>query len=217
MSRTRAALVLGALAAVATSTNRAAAQDSASSGEICLNHPQPGPICAAIALTDVGVYYQTGGNGEYHAHARIIADWGLLMAAGRRSAAGGSIFISLEPGNFTIGPALRYRRWSGDAKSSVEFAIGVPLTSRETIAHGLIKWNASRLVGFSIRPELRRTLDYSGCVNSPFACSGVEHRRVAVAFGVEIGGVPGIALAAAGALFAGAALAAAGGSNGDWR
>ena len=194
MSGTRDTLVLTVLAAVALNTIRAAGQDSASSGRLCLNHPQPRPVCSAIALTNFGAYYRTGGNGE--SHLRLIADWGLLMTTGRRSAIGGSLFLSAESRGFTLGPAIRYQHWSADAKSSWEVAIGVPLNNGPTLAHGLVKWNVSRLVGLSIRPELRRTYD-AVCSGPPYVCNASEHRGPVVSFGVEIGGVPGIALTAA--------------------
>ena len=76
----------------------------------------------------------------------------------------------------------------------------MPLNNGPTLAHGLVKWNVSRLVGLSIRPELRRTYDYTVCFGSPYPCNASEHRGPVVSFGVEIGGVPGIALTAASAV-----------------
>lgn len=198
MSRNRFALGLTVLTATVLTTVDAAAQDTTSPGRLCLNNPQPQPTCSAIALTNVGAYYRAGQ--EYESHFRAIADWGLLMPVGSRSAIGASIFLSLDSDNLSLGPAIRYRHWSTDAKSSWEAGIGVPISDERTRAHGLLKWNASSLFGFAIRPELRRTysLNYApGC--QAYSCQS-EHTAAAVSFGVEVGGLPGLVLAAASAV-----------------
>ncbi len=194
----RSMAALNTLAAILCSAASAAGQHSTSAARVCLNHRQPGPACTMVVLTNIGGYYRTAA--EYKSHLRVVADWGMLLPAGDRSAVGASVFVSLDADDLTVGPAVRYRHWSKDTKSSWEAGVGLPLNREHTLAHGLFKWNVSPLVGIAIRPELRRTFTYSpytGCFGPPYNC---DTRRTsgAVSFGVEIGGVPGLAAAAAG-------------------
>lgn len=197
MYRIRGIVALSALAAIFCSAASAVAQDSTSAARVCLNHPQPGPTCSVIFLTNIGGYYRIGGADG--SQMRAVADWGVLVPAGGRSAVGASVFVSLESPQGAVGAAVRYRHWSKDTKSSWEVAAGLPLYGEHTLAHGLFKWNVSRVVGIAIRPELRRTFTYASypeCLGPPNNC--VTHGTSgAVSFGVEIGGVPGLALTAA--------------------
>lgn len=193
--RVRGLLAFAMLAAHLGVTANAAAQTDPTIGRICLSYPRPGPACSVIALTNVGGYFRIAGDGQ--SDFRAVADWGLLVPAGPRSAVGASVFLALDSDNLSLGPAVRYRHWSADNKSNWEAAVGLPLNDERILAHGLFKWNTSRLIGFAIRPELRRSYSLymaPGC--QVYGCQTV-HKTVGVSFGVEIGGVPGLALAAA--------------------
>lgn len=203
-ARTLRALVV--LAALVLATTPAGAQDSSKSGGLCLR-ARPAPYCSAILLTNVGVFVVAGelGNPYYGTHLRrlrIAADWGVLLPIGRHAAAGASILVSEDVDEGLVAPALRYRHWSANERSSVEVALGASLpktgynsntNSVTSTFFGLIKWNPTRVVGISVRPEWRVQNDSTNCsYATPFACTQYHHGRFALSVGIEASGVPGL-------------------------
>lgn len=186
----------------------AAAQDVVKPGKLCWNNPQPRPVCSAILVTNWGVHAisqtATGASNDYSSgsHLRVAADWGVLFPTGPQSALGGTVLASIDNDGLILGPALRYRRWSANQKSSVELAIGMPLSTSSydagAVVFGMVKWNPNRFIGVSVRPELRKITDYN-CLNvSPYTCGDPFSRKTfALSAGVEIAGAPGAILTGA--------------------
>jgi len=132
-----------------------------------------------------------------------VADWGLMFNVSAHDAIGASVFASADLGTFSLGPAVRYRRWIADSQS-VEVAVGVPLLapSNDYMAtpwvFGLLKWSPNHWFAVAARPELVHQTVLVGC--PPFAptpCSSEVQSRVRLSLGVEVGEVPGAVLTGA--------------------
>ena len=185
------------------------------SGGLCYR-ARPKPDCSAFVLTNVGTYVVLGGDTPLLA----VADWGLMFNVSARDAIGASVFARAGPGGFSLGPAVRYRRWMGRSES-VEVAVGVPLAPSNMDTQsvfGLVKWSPNHWFAIAARPEFVRQTSYMVCVSfSPTPCSPgspVSEVRVRLSLGVEAGWVPGLALlGASGVAYLLAVLAYAGQSE----
>ncbi|OLB17462.1 MAG: hypothetical protein AUH12_04415 [Gemmatimonadetes bacterium 13_2_20CM_69_8] len=114
-----------------------------------------------------------------------VVDWGLMVNVSTRDAIGTSVFASLDPLGFGLGPAVRYRRWLPPS-GSFEVAVGTPLT----------RWSPNQWFAVAARPELvhRPVFFWGGPTNT---CTSEVQWRRRVPLGVEFGWVPGLALTAA--------------------
>ncbi len=176
---------------------------SGAPGGLCYR-ARPRPACSAFVLTNFGSYVvlgrdETGGEVPLLA----VADWGLMFNVSARDAIGASVFARAGPGGFSLGPAVRYRRWMGRSES-VEVAVGVPLAPSNMDTQsvfGLVKWSPNHWFAIAARPEFVRQTSYMVCVSfSPTPCSPgspVSEVRVRLSLGVETGWVPGLALTGA--------------------
>ena len=160
-------------------------------------HARPKPGCSAFILTNFGTYLVLGRATSGDTPLRALVDWGFMANVSDKDAVGASMFFSADRDGFGIGPALRYRRWLGDAKS-VELAVGAPLASAGadnyamTIGSvfGLVKWSPTHWFGVAARPELIREPVFLGC--SPTYCPGdAIQARMRLSIGAEIGWIPG--------------------------
>jgi hypothetical protein len=183
-------------------SNPLAAQQAVSPCTLCWR-ARPIERCRAMILTNFGGYLQrsTIPGGE---PLRVVADWGVLVNVGARTAVGASLFSSFDSGDGVIlGPAVRYRRWLSPTQS-IDLALGTPLytSDYETVlaAYGLIKYNPTHWVGIAVRPELRRetSSDFTNGRRSSFVISA----------GVEFGWIPGLATTVASGVLGLLALAA---------
>ena len=151
--------------------------------------------CRAMVLTNFGGYLQksTISGGE---PLRAVADLGVLVNVGARNAVGASLFVSYDTGvGIILGPAVRYRRWLSPTQS-IDLALGTPLYTSDyeaaLSAYGLVKYNPTHWLGFAVRPELRRH------TSSDFGTGSASTRTsFVISAGVEVGWIPGSALAAA--------------------
>jgi hypothetical protein len=127
---------------------------------------------------------------------REVADWGLMANVTTRNAVGASMFASLDRLGFTLGPAVRYRRWLPSG-GSVEFAVGTPLVTSTAYplsgtVFGLVRWSPNQWFALAARPELVRRTVFLGC--GPTSCNSAVQSRGRLSLGMEFGGVPGLAL-----------------------
>ncbi len=162
--------------------------------------------CRVMILTNFGGYVESatiaGGAG-----LRVVADWGVLVNVGARTAIGASVFSSYDgTDGFILGPAARYRRWLSSSQS-IDLALGTPLytSGYEGVLspYGLVKYNPTHWVGLAVRPELRRVTSSDFCNGS----SCIESRFVMSA-GVEFEWIPGFAMSVASGIVGLIALAA---------
>ncbi len=172
-----------------------AAQDSAAGQtptRLCYR-ARPKPACSTFILTDFGGYLVTG---DFPLGG--VVDWGLMVNVSTRDAIGTSVFASLDPLGFGLGPAVRYRRWLPPS-GSFEVAVGTPLTRTNDIrgaVFGLVRWSPNHWLAVAARPELvhRPVFLCGGPTNT---CTSEVQWRRRVPLGVEFGWVPGLALTAA--------------------
>lgn len=177
-----------------------AAQQGVSPGTLCWR-AQPIERCRTMILTNFGGYIVSGSQplGGDGASVRAVADYGVLVNVGARSAVGMSLFASLSRnGDFVLGPAVRYRRWLG-SRQSIDLALGTPLigtadgsTPPPLAPYGLIKYNPAHWVGLALRPELRRNRFVNICNGN--SCTDARHSRFVMSAGVEFGWRPGFAM-----------------------
>jgi len=176
-----------------------AAQQTVSPSTFCWR-ARPTEHCRAIILTNAGGYLVSGPASGPGA----VADWGVLVNTGARTALGASLFASQTKYGFQLGPAVRYRRWLGPHQS-IDLALGTPLYSSEGDAavapYGLIKYNPVHWAGLAVRPEWRRG-SYNG-----------QSYSFVISVGVECGWVPGFAMTVAGGVAAAAFLTSSSNSN----
>lgn len=165
--------------------------------------------CRAIVLTNFGSYVESGTPGGGGLNIRAMADYGILVNVGERSAVGGTLFASLgRNSEFVLGPAVRYRRWLG-SRQSIDLGLGTPIIGSGPAPHGLIKYNITNWVGVALRPEYRRDIVVNVCDGG--GCTDARRSRFVVAGGVELGWIPGftatVVSGAVGLLVVAAALA----------
>lgn len=178
-----------------------AAQDSAAGQtptRLCYR-ARPKPACSTFILTDFGGYLVTG---DFPLGG--VVDWGLMVNVSTRDAIGTSVFASLDPLGFGLGPAVRYRRWLPPS-GSFEVAVGAPLvgplgSTNDDVrgaVFGLVKWSPNQWFAVAARPELvhRPVFFCGGPTNT---CTSEVQWRGRVPLGVEFGWVPGLALTVAG-------------------
>jgi hypothetical protein len=159
-------------------------------------HARPAPACRVFLLTNAGGYL-TPNRTNGGSHARVTVDWGVMVNANSRHAFGASGFVTLDEDEFTMGPAIHYRRWLR-RDASVEVAIGTPVAGSELqpgSVLGLIKYSPEHWVGFALRPEYvrRRTFTCGPSCTQHIATSGRVYA------GIEVGWIPGLALSLTGA------------------
>jgi len=161
-----------------------------------LGQPQTGPLYGLRSL-------------------RGVADWGVMVNISPHDAAGASVFASVEQQGFTLGPALRYRRWLSNS-AALEVAVGTPVASSTGAidpgsVFGLVRWSPNSWFAIAARPEPVRATDVRGC--GPSVCTVAVPSRGRLSLGVEIGGPAGLALTALTGVAAlvGAALVGTGG------
>jgi hypothetical protein len=105
-----------------------AAQQTVSPGTFCWR-ARPMEHCRAIILTNAGGYLVSGPASGPGA----VADWGVLVNAGARTALGASLFASQTRYGFLLGPAVHYRRWLGPHQS-IDLALGTrPCTVQQAM------------------------------------------------------------------------------------
>ena len=151
----------------------------------------PSERCRAMVLTNFGTYVSSGNPGGGGLNIRAMADYGVLVNVGERSAVGGTVFASLgRNSEFVLGPAARYRRWLGP-RQSIDVGLGTPLVGRDPSPYGLVKYNITDWVGLAVRPEYRRETVVTVC--DGFTCTDARRSRFVVAGGVELGWIPGFA------------------------
>ena len=151
----------------------------------------PPERCRAMILTNFGAYVSSGTPGGGGLNLRAMADYGVLINVGERSAVGGTVFASLgRNSEFVLGPAVRYRCWLGP-RQSLDFGLGTPLLGRDPSPYGLVKYNITDWVGLAVRPEYRRETVVT--VFDGVTWTDVRRDRFVVAGGVELGWIPGFA------------------------
>ena len=186
MSATRL-IALAALALVGAPRAAPAqpAADSTHTGALCWT-AQPKPRCSVLLLTNTGLY--TG--------PRYVGDLGLMVNVNPRDAVGASFFLTGDGNRFTVGPSLRYRRWTSEG-GALDLALGVRGAIR-SVDHGavigLIKYNFGPYFGLAIRPEI------------PMNCG--DHCEPGLSVGFEIGSWPGALAPVVGGLIGLVALVA---------
>ena len=118
---------------------------------------RPKPDCSTFVLTNFGTYLVLGRARSGNTPLRAVVDWGLMFNVSARDAVGASVFLSGDRDGFGIGPALRYRRWIGDAQS-IELAVGAPLASggdnykmNTGSVFGLVKWSPNHWFAVAAR------------------------------------------------------------------
>ena len=159
---------------------------------------RPRPACSAFVFTNFGAYLVLSQDGTNDTPFREVADWGFMANVTPRDAVGASVFASLDPLGFGLGPAVRYRRWLPPS-GSFEVAVGTPLTRTNDIrgaVFGLVRWSPNHWFAVAARPELvhRPVFFCGGPTNT---CTSEVQWRRRVPLGVEFGWVPGLALTAA--------------------
>jgi hypothetical protein len=156
---------------------------------------RPSPNCGTELLTNYGIYGITSTHNS-GGHFRVAADWGPLFDVGRRSAAGATIFASLDADGLLIGPAIRFRRKLARPGTSVEVSIGAPLKSSDTrllvSPYGMVKWSPARGYGLVVRPEWRRSREFDCSIGAPVTCPQVTRGTFALSAGLELSGLTGM-------------------------
>jgi hypothetical protein len=156
---------------------------------------RPSPNCGTELLTNYGIYGITSTHNS-GGHVRVAADWGPLFDVGRRSAAGATIFASLDADGLLIGPAIRFRRKLARPGTSVEVSIGAPLKSSDTrllvSPYGMVKWSPARGYGLVVRPEWRRSREFDCSIGAPVTCPQVTRGTFALSAGLELSGLTGM-------------------------
>src|SRR5262245_53757047 len=66
------------------------------------------PDCSGFLLTNFGTYVTLGGAEQGGTPLRLVADWGVMVNAGRHSAFGISVFPSIDANTLQVGVAARY-------------------------------------------------------------------------------------------------------------
>src|SRR3989442_14591379 len=89
-----------------------------------------------------------------------------------------SVFASVDPFGFGLGPAVRYRRWLPPS-GSFEVAVGTPLTRTNDIrgaVFGLVRWSPNHWLAVAARPELARPprFFFGGASTT---CTSAVHRQ----------------------------------------
>lgn len=186
-------VVLAAMALLgAPGGARAQARPDSSHHGLCWT-ARPAPRCHVLLLTNFGAYADMLSAGGSSA-GRLVDDVGLMVNVNGREAVGASVLVDLK-GVVSVGPALRYRRWTG-GEAALDLAVG----ARGAIAGvdhgaviGLIKYQFGPYFGVALRPELvrRETPANVWPVTQPVTGWGLG-----LSVGVEIGSWPGAAAAA---------------------
>ena len=176
--------VVAALLAVAPPGIASAQAQPRSAGGFCVR-AAPAPDCSVFVLTNAGGYLKTK-RYDHSSPWRAIIDWGVMVNVGRRAAIGGSWFLSLDNDeSLSTGPALRYRRWFGHARS-LDLAVGTPIASDEHVQAGsifaLVKYNPVSWFGVAVRPEYLRHM-----VSAPVGYPDVTEGSGRISAGVEVG------------------------------
>ena len=176
--------VVAALQATAPPDIGSAQAQPRSTGGFCAR-AHPAPDCSVFVLTNAGGYLTTK-RYDHSSPWRAIIDWGVMVNVGRRSAIGGSWFVSGDNDeSFSTGPALRYRRWFDHARS-LDLAVGTPIASDNNLQAGsiftLIKYNPVSWFGVAVRPEYLRHV-----VSAPVGYPDVTEDSGRISAGVEVG------------------------------
>lgn len=173
---------------------------------------RPLPRCRAFWLTNAGGYVNPIGTTNGETAFRVNVDWGLMVNTSARAAVGVSALIMLDADEFTVAPAVRYRRWFS-ADRSLDLAIATPISTgdlKRGSVLGMIKYNPDHWLGVALRPEYVRR-DVFNC--GPVTC---QHRVVTSArlyTGVEVGWFPGLTLSVAGGVVLGLLIIALAGAD----
>jgi len=190
MSHTRVVLAVFGLFLVAR--NAASAQqppDTTRARALCWT-ARPKARCTVLLLTNFGALTEFGGGGS--ANARLSEDVGLMVNVGPHNAVGATFFVTVDKdGLFSMGPALRYRRWL-PGFNSLELAAGVrgPTNTLDNGAvMGMVKYNIGPYLGLVVRPELAKRCTVSGHWCSSTGAGTTTVFRVSA--GVEVGSWPG--------------------------
>ena len=181
--------------------------------ELCW-HARPRDRCAVIFLTDFGIH-SIGGRVQ-DSRLRALADWGLLVNTGARTALGATFMLSIDGDDFLAGPFLRYRRWLGAGRSldlGVGFAAASSNGTNSSSQLGLIKYNPTHWIALAVRPEIRRRAEYTCDPPSCAVVTSTLRSRFHISAGGEIGWFPGAVLTATGSAILLAAIAALAGDN----
>lgn len=173
------------------------AQDSTKKEDSLCLRARPAPHCGTIVVTNVGVYGILGTVRDARAAEglRFAVDWGVLKTVGRHSAVGLTVLASEDADGAMIGPAFHYRHWSADERSSVEVAVGMSTSQagrgRAATRFGMLKLSPTPAVGITVRPEWRRSNEYS-CLQYQSPCTYSIRGRFAVSIGIELSGPAGL-------------------------
>jgi hypothetical protein len=150
----------------------------------------PKARCTVLLLTNLGALAEFGGGGS--ANARLSEDVGLMVNVSPREAVGATFFVTVDKdGLFSMGGALRYRRWL-PGFNSLELAVGVrgaTNTLDRGAVMGMVKYNIGPYLGLVARPEIAQRCVVSGHWCSSTGAGTTTVLRVSA--GVEVGSWPG--------------------------